>query len=173
MQNSSDDNVPQRPYDYSKTQDTLVSLKEISSRLRAQSSQIGLITLAHLFFLAVSIYFIISIESHFSYSGYNRQMLVQSIFLSDVIILAGIFSFLFLFDRKSQLGHVLFQEISDEFEWGKAAERIDIEVRIALRRFALDATLPFVRSGRNGPIVYAVVNGFISVILWSLLLTRL
>ena len=79
-----------------------------------------------------------------------------------------------MFDMLRKRGEVIFEEVSDEFQWyvgrtesstmERPGPRPDFAVRLVLRDFARAGDLPLAR-GRNGPATYVVVNIFVLFLL--------
>lgn len=97
---------------------------------------------------------------------YNDSMFIASISLMSVIMAAIIIEFL----RKR--GNIIFNEISDELQWGleesrsggaeKSIERPSLDIRLSLKNFIKSSDLPFY-DGPNGVLIYMLA----SALFWS------
>ena len=146
----------------------LKSLDFISEKSARASARVGIITLMH---LAVVSFFVIAASGAviFDVPGDTGRAIIYSMLLLDVVALFGTILLVWNFDRLTREGNLIYQEISDEVERDNAPRLNTLQVRFTLRRFVLNATLPFYRKNENGPGVYILANVLLSIVIWAIL----
>lgn len=111
-----------------------------------------------------------------------RSRYIEELAICSVTMLFTVLICIVLFDFLRKKGDVLFEEISDELQWGvyndverksdkedypvlerSAEERPRLHVRIVLRSFSRAADLPLV-PGRFGPAIYLLINIVLALI---------
>jgi hypothetical protein len=137
----------------------LDNLERVTSRVRVVSAQVGLITLVHLIVPIATMSLAATAGAGFGSPGEFRAV-SSLLLLFDIALLFVSITLAWFFDRLARTGNVLFQEISDELERHGSAP---ISARVVLRRFVLEATLPFLRKADTGTFSYVVVNASLTV----------
>jgi len=143
----------------------LSELQSVTRRARHWAEWVSTVTAAHVGFLFVGpgiarlLSLPLTVEAAFGVAA------------AELFMLASWYVALRQFDAAGQRGNVLFQEISDELEWGRRRPSVpgtvrdpevwgmppSFETRVVLRDFQASLRLPFVPAGA-GPAVYAGVN---------------
>lgn len=142
-----------RPVDEALVFDFVRRLEEISLQQQVNSRIIGMITLANFCFAMLTI----SVPS-LILPNIDRFIILTTLQFSTVVLAIYASMKLYMFDKCSQEGHLIYQEISDELEWNGSNNRVSISTRYTLRKFLLADTLPFFRSGSNGPAMFLFAN---------------
>jgi hypothetical protein len=84
----------------------------------------------------------------------------------DAFALFATIVFVWRFDLVARRGNLVYQEISDEVERGEEPASRNLNVRLALRQFVLDATLPLSLSGGSGASIFIGANVALTGWVW-------
>jgi hypothetical protein len=145
--------------------EAIVALKEISSRCSRLSSLVGITTLLHLVLVLVLA---------FTVSGPQFFYVDHNVFRLWIAFLAGLdacalFATIVLvwrFDLVARRGNLVYQEISDEVEKGEQFVSRSLNIRLSLRQFVLDATLPLSLTGGSGAAIFIGSNVALTLWVW-------
>jgi hypothetical protein len=158
----------------------LSKLERIGEMCSVYSAIVGGVTLIHFAVAAFSVYSVLARNIYFP--GLSLPLLIV-VFDGGILIFAILM--IWRFDKLARHGNLIYQEVSDELENQMLPQATDtlqsrrdflskrelLQTRIILRRFVLNATLPFYRKAENGPAFYIGANGILTLFTWSYLLS--
>lgn len=145
--------------------DALERLQVISRTCVRLSSMIGIFTLTHLIVDLGSVYAAFFGGSIFPFP--QLRAFITLLFLLDGMVLFATIVLIWRFDRTFRIGNFYYQELSDAVELEQTNASMLLKLRLTLREFAVDATLPFLRKADNAPMVYIGANVVLTAFMWS------
>lgn len=151
-------------------------LERINRRLSMEGVLIVIFTTTHIacaLFLMFNRYFHYNMEFDINPAG---MLIIETVSFFGSLLL------LLCYDRLRKKGDVIFEEISDEFQWyirkgnyvnvkeGTPQEGPALRARVLLRTFATTANLPLA-PGKYGPGIYFLINAGLAILV-AVVLTR-
>ncbi len=143
---------------------TVRRLQHVSNFSATISAAIGIVSLAHLAIVLVTVFMRLLFEVR------HRDVVFPLLVIDGITLLMSIV-LVWKFDQITRRGHLLYQEISDELEKGFLQRFQSLQLRLTLRQFVLDASLPFYRESNFGAGVFVLGNILLSITEWAILIT--
>ncbi len=148
----------------------LEELAHFTTRLRSLASIVLAVTSVN-FIASLTVVMVLAAGGNW-YDWFIAEMAAIPIFLTIVAIAA-----IWQYERYKRAGAVLYEELSDEFEWristgvrksgSEEHHAPDIEARVTLRRYAATTDL-WLAPGRAGVAIYSLVNlGFALLVVFA------
>jgi hypothetical protein len=144
----------------------LDQLDQIGAKTATASTRVGIVTFAHLLICIAIFLFGFAGPSFVDVSFSTLRLAILLMLLLEVFFLFSSIVVIWQFDRLSRMGNLIYQEVIDDTEQFGTEVWRGLKVRITLRRFVLNATLPFYRKSESGSAAYVLVNILLSISVW-------